>query len=168
MSTRPNISESHSEISTRVPFCIASQAEDVLHDMGAISIIASDSQAMGRVGEVVTRTWQSADKMKQMRGALPEDEGTGADNMRIKRYIAKYTINPALAHGMSHMIGTVETGKLADLVLWSPDSFGAKPNMVIKGAFAAALRREHWICRAGFALKQSLMAVALRCVNRRY
>ncbi len=108
-------------------------AEDILHDMGAISIIASDSQAMGRVGEVVCRTWQTADKMRKQRGALPEDEGTGADNKRVKRYVAKYTINPAIAHGMSHRLGSVEAGKLADLVLWKPAMFGAKPEIVIKG-----------------------------------
>ena len=93
-------------------------AEDILHDLGAISIMSSDSQAMGRVGEVVTRTWQTAHKMKEQRGALPEDEGSGNDNERIKRYVAKYTVNPALAHGMAHVIGTVEPGKLADLVIW--------------------------------------------------
>jgi urease subunit alpha len=111
-------------------------AEDILHDMGAISIISSDSQAMGRIGEVITRTWQTADKMKQQRGSLPEDKGQN-DNFRIRRYIAKYTINPAMAHGMAHIIGSVEVGKLADLVLWRPDMFGAKPEMVIKGGFIA-------------------------------
>ena len=105
-------------------------AEDILHDMGAISIISSDSQAMGRIGEVVTRTWQTADKMKQQRGELKEDAGTGADNARVLRYVAKYTINPALAHGMADHIGSVEVGKLADLVLWKPANFGAKPEMV--------------------------------------
>jgi len=108
-------------------------AEDILHDLGAISIIASDSQAMGRVGEVVTRTWQTAAKMKSQRGALPEDSASGNDNHRIKRYIAKYTINAAIAHGMSHIIGSLEVGKLADIVLWQPAMFGAKPEMVIKG-----------------------------------
>ena len=112
-------------------------AEDVLHDMGAISIMASDSQAMGRVGEVMTRTWQTADKMKSQRGALPEDAGSGNDNLRIKRYIAKYTVNPALAHGMSHLVGSVGEGMLADLVLWQPALFGAKPEMVIKGGTIA-------------------------------
>jgi len=110
-------------------------AEDVLHDIGALSIIASDSQAMGRVGEVVTRTWQTAHKMKNQRGLLPEDVLTNCDtdNFRVKRYIAKYTINPAIAHGFSDVIGSVEVGKLADLVLWRPDFFGAKPEMIIKG-----------------------------------
>jgi len=112
-------------------------AEDILHDMGAISIIASDSQAMGRVGEVICRTWQTASKMKDQRGALPEDEGTGHDNTRVKRYIAKYTINAAIAHGMSHAVGSVEVGKLADLCLWQPAFFGAKPEIVIKGGTIA-------------------------------
>ena len=112
-------------------------AEDVLHDMGAISIMASDSQAMGRVGEVMTRTWQTADKMKSQRGPLPEDAGSGNDNLRIKRYIAKYTVNPALAHGMSHLVGSVGEGMLADLVLWQPALFGAKPEMIIKGGTIA-------------------------------
>jgi len=114
-------------------------AEDVLHDMGAFSIIASDSQAMGRVGEVVIRTWQTADKMKRQRGRLSEETGDN-DNFRVKRYIAKYTINPAIAHGMSKHIGSVEVGKLADLVLWSPAFFGVKPDMVLKmGTIAASL-----------------------------
>jgi len=112
-------------------------AEDILHDMGAISIMSSDSQAMGRVGEVITRTWQTADKMKGQRGPLAEDGKSGHDNMRAKRYIAKYTINPAIAHGMSHLVGSVEPGKLADLVLWKPAFFGAKPEMVIKGGTIA-------------------------------
>ncbi|MFP4538233.1 MAG: urease subunit alpha [Dichotomicrobium sp.] len=113
-------------------------AEDILHDMGAFSIIASDSQAMGRVGEVLIRTWQTADKMKKQRGRLPEETGDN-DNTRVKRYIAKYTINPAIAHGMASHIGSVETGKLADLVLWSPAFFGVKPDLVIKmGSIAAA------------------------------
>ncbi len=111
-------------------------AEDVLHDIGAISIISSDSQAMGRIGEVITRTWQTADKMRQVRGRLPDETG-GNDNYRIRRYIAKYTINPAVAHGMSHLIGSVEVGKLADLVLWKPSMFGAKPELVLKGGFIA-------------------------------
>ncbi len=111
-------------------------AEDILHDMGAISMMSSDSQAMGRIGEVITRTWQTADKMKQQRGRLPGEKGNN-DNLRIKRYISKYTINPALAHGMSHIIGSIEVGKLADLVLWKPAFFGAKPEMVIKGGVIA-------------------------------
>ena len=114
-------------------------AEDILHDLGAFSIIASDSQAMGRVGEVLIRTWQTADKMKKQRGRLAEETGDN-DNARVKRYIAKYTINPAIAHGISDHIGSVERGKLADLVLWSPSFFGVKPDMIIKmGSIAAAL-----------------------------
>jgi len=111
-------------------------AEDILHDLGAISMMSSDSQAMGRVGEVITRTWQTADKMKQQRGRLAEERGDN-DNLRIKRYLSKYTINPALAHGMAHLVGSIETGKLADLVLWQPALFGAKPEMVIKGGLIA-------------------------------
>ncbi len=111
-------------------------AEDILHDLGALSIIASDSQAMGRVGEVICRTWQTAHKMRQQRGLLLED-ANGADNFRACRYIAKYTINPAIAHGMAAQIGSVEVGKLADLVLWQPSFFGAKPEMVIKGGVIA-------------------------------
>jgi urease subunit alpha len=111
-------------------------AEDILHDLGAISIISSDSQAMGRVGEVITRTWQTADKMKQQRGRLPGENGQN-DNLRIRRYIAKYTINPAIAHGMGHIIGSIEKGKLADLVLWKPAFFGAKPELVLKGGIIA-------------------------------
>ena len=107
-------------------------AEDILHDMGAFSIIASDSQAMGRVGEVIIRTWQTADKMKKQRGALAEETGNN-DNMRARRYVAKYTINPAIAHGMAHEIGSIEVGKRADLVLWSPAFFGVKPEMVLMG-----------------------------------
>jgi urease subunit alpha len=111
-------------------------AEDVLHDIGAISIISSDSQAMGRVGEVITRTWQTAAKMKEERGKLPEEAGE-ADNFRARRYIAKYTINPAIAHGMGHEIGSVEIGKWADLVLWRPAFFGIRPELVLKGGFIA-------------------------------
>ncbi len=111
-------------------------AEDILHDLGAISMMSSDSQAMGRIGEVITRTWQTADKMRRQRGALP-GEKSGSDNLRIKRYISKYTINPAVAHGVGHVIGSVEKGKLADLVLWKPAFFGAKPEMVIKGGVIA-------------------------------
>ncbi|MGD1900421.1 MAG: urease subunit alpha [Phormidesmis sp.] len=114
-------------------------AEDLLHDMGAFSIMASDSQAMGRVGEVVTRTWQTAHKMKVQKGLLPHPENTSEthDNYRAKRYVAKYTINPALAHGISHCVGSVEEGKLADLCLWSPAFFGVKPDMVVKGGYIA-------------------------------
>ena len=113
-------------------------AEDILHDLGAFSMIASDSQAMGRVGEVVIRTWQTADKMRRQRGRLPEETGEN-DNFRAKRYIAKYTINPALAHGVAGHVGSVEAGKLADLVLWQPMFFGVKPDLVIKcGVIAAA------------------------------
>jgi urease subunit alpha len=111
-------------------------AEDILHDLGAISMMSSDSQAMGRIGEVITRTWQTADKMKKQRGRLAEEKGDN-DNLRIKRYLSKYTINPALAHGMGHLIGSVEVGKLADLVLWKPAFFGAKPEMTIKGGVIA-------------------------------
>lgn len=113
-------------------------AEDILHDLGALSMMSSDSQAMGRIGEVVTRTWQTAHKMKVQRGPLPQDAGTGADNFRAKRYVAKYTINPAIAHGISRHIGSIEIGKLADLVLWSPAFFGAKPDLVLKGGMIAA------------------------------
>ncbi|MGI9480413.1 MAG: urease subunit alpha [Hyphomicrobiaceae bacterium] len=113
-------------------------AEDILHDIGALSMIASDSQAMGRVGEVIIRTWQTAHKMKLQRGALPEDTGSGNDNFRVKRYIAKYTLNPAVAHGMSKHIGSIEAGKLADLVLWSPAFFGVKPDMIVKGGAIAS------------------------------
>ncbi len=113
-------------------------AEDILHDLGALSMMSSDSQAMGRIGEVITRTWQTAHKMKVQRGPLPEDAGTGADNFRAKRYVAKYTINPAIAHGISRHIGSIEVGKLADLVVWSPAFFGAKPDLVVKGGSIAA------------------------------
>ncbi len=113
-------------------------AEDILHDLGALSMMSSDSQAMGRIGEVIIRTWQTAHKMKQQRGPLPEDLGKGNDNFRAKRYVAKYTINPAIAHGVSDYIGSVEPGKLADLVIWSPAFFGVKPDFVIKGGVIAA------------------------------
>ena len=112
-------------------------AEDILHDLGALSMMSSDSQAMGRLGEVIIRTWQTADKMKKQRGSLPEDKGNN-DNFRVKRYIAKYTINPAIAHGVSKLIGSVEKGKLADLVLWSPAFFGVKPECIIKGGSIVA------------------------------
>jgi urease subunit alpha len=112
-------------------------AEDILHDMGALSMMSSDSQAMGRIGEVIIRTWQTADKMKKQRGRLPEEKGDN-DNVRAKRYVAKYTINPAIAHGVSKHIGSVEKGKLADLVLWSPAFFGVKPDCIIKGGSIVA------------------------------
>ncbi|HEX8818668.1 MAG TPA: urease subunit alpha, partial [Archangium sp.] len=111
-------------------------AEDVLHDLGAISMISSDSQAMGRVGEVITRTWQTAHKMREQRGRLREERGEN-DNLRIRRYVAKYTINPAIAHGFAHEVGSVEPGKLADLVLWRPAFFGLRPELVLKGGFIA-------------------------------
>src|SRR4051812_49408619 len=111
-------------------------AEDVLHDLGAISMMSSDSQAMGRIGEVICRTWQTADKMKKQRGPLPGDD-RGDDNTRVRRYVAKYTINPAIAHGISNEVGSVEVGKLADLVLWKPAFFGVKPELIIKGGFIA-------------------------------
>lgn len=111
-------------------------AEDILHDLGAFSMIASDSQAMGRVGEVITRTWQTAHKMKVQRGSLREDSSY-SDNFRLKRYIAKYTINPAITHGMAHEIGSIEVGKLADLVLWKPAFFGVKPSVILKGGMIA-------------------------------
>ena len=112
-------------------------AEDILHDMGVFSMMSSDSQAMGRVSEVITRTWQTAHKMKLQRGSLPEDEGKGNDNFRVKRYLAKYTINPAVTHGISTHVGSLEPGKLADIVLWKPELFGAKPEMMIKGGMIA-------------------------------
>jgi urease subunit alpha len=111
-------------------------AEDILHDIGAISMMSSDSQAMGRIGEVICRTWQTADKMKRQRGALP-DESAGSDNLRVKRYIAKYTINPAIAHGIASHVGSIAVGKMADLVLWKPAFFGVKPELIIKGGFIA-------------------------------
>jgi urease subunit alpha len=112
-------------------------AEDILHDIGAFSVISSDSQAMGRVGEVIIRCWQTADKMRKQRGRLAEESGDN-DNFRVRRYIAKYTINPAIAHGMSRHIGSVEVGKRADLVLWHPAFFGVKPEMVLLGGVIAA------------------------------
>jgi urease subunit alpha len=130
----PSVPEDLAFAESRIrPTTIA--AEDVLHDLGAISMIGSDSQAMGRIGEVVIRTWQTAHVMKRRRGALPGDGA--ADNMRARRYVAKYTINPAIAHGMAHEIGSVEVGKLADLVLWEPKFFGVKPSLVLKGGFIA-------------------------------
>lgn len=115
-------------------------AEDILHDMGVFSMMSSDSQAMGRVSEVIIRTWQTAHKMKVQRGALPEDNGKGNDNYRVKRYVSKYTINPAITHGISSYVGSLEAGKLADLVLWKPALFGAKPEMIIKGGMIIASR----------------------------
>jgi urease subunit alpha len=131
----PDIPEDLAFAESRIrPETIA--AEDVLHDLGAVSMISSDSQAMGRVGEVVTRTWQTAHKMKAQRGPLPPDTARN-DNARIKRYVAKYTINPAIAHGVSHLLGSVEPGKFADLVLWKPAFFGVKPELVLKGGMIA-------------------------------
>jgi urease subunit alpha len=111
-------------------------AEDILHDMGAFSMLSSDSQAMGRVGEVILRTWQTADKMKRQRGRLKEEKGEN-DNVRAKRYISKYAINPAITHGIAEDVGSIETGKLADIVLWEPSFFGVKPNLIIKGGLIA-------------------------------
>ena len=113
-------------------------AEDILHDLGAFSMLSSDSQAMGRVGEVIIRTWQTAHKMKTQRGALGAGSGARTTTARVKRYIAKYTINPAIAHGIAHVVGSVEPGKLADLVLWKPAFFGVKPSLILKGGMIAA------------------------------
>ena len=115
-------------------------AEDILHDLGAISMMSSDSQAMGRVGEVITRTWQTAHKMKAQRGRAGRDATAGGrhDNFRVRRYIAKYTINPAITHGIAHEVGSIDVGKLADLVLWRPAFFGAKPALIIKGGMIVA------------------------------
>jgi urease subunit alpha len=112
-------------------------AEDILHDLGAFSMISSDSQAMGRIGEVITRTWQTAHKMKVQRGPLPQDSSRN-DNFRVRRYVAKYTINPAITHGIAHEVGSIEVGKLADLVLWNPAFFGVKPALIIKGGMIVA------------------------------
>jgi urease subunit alpha len=131
----PDIPEDLAFAESRIrPETIA--AEDVLHDLGAISMMSSDSQAMGRVGEVVMRTWQTAHKMKVQRGPLPEDSSS-SDNARIKRYVAKYTVNPAIAHGVAHVIGSVQPGRFADLVLWKPAFFGVKPELVLKGGMIA-------------------------------
>ena len=131
----PNVPEDVAFAESRIrPETIA--AEDILHDLGVFSMISSDSQAMGRVGEVITRTWQTAHKMKTQRGALPQDSARN-DNFRAKRCVAKYTINPAIAHGMAHEIGSIEGGKLADLVLWKPAFFGVKPEIILKGGFIA-------------------------------
>ena len=113
-------------------------AEDVLHDLGAISMMSSDSQAMGRCGEVILRTWNTAHHNKVQRGRLAEDEGSGADNHRVRRYISKYTINPAITQGVSHIVGSVEVGRLADLVIWEPARFGTKPAVVLKSGFVAS------------------------------
>jgi len=130
----PSVPEDLAFAESRIrPTTIA--AEDVLHDLGAISMMSSDSQAMGRIGEVIIRTWQTAHVMKRRRGALPGDGA--ADNLRARRYVAKYTINPAIAHGMETEIGSVEVGKLADLVLWEPKFFGVRPHVVLKGGFPA-------------------------------
>ena len=132
----PSIAEDVAFAESRIrPQTIA--AEDILHDLGAISMMSSDSQAMGRVGEVIIRTWQTAHKMKTQRGALPHD-APGNDNFRIKRYLAKYTINPALSHGIAHEVGSIEVGKLADVVVWKPAFFGVKPSLILKGGFIAA------------------------------
>jgi urease subunit alpha len=112
-------------------------AEDILHDLGAMSMLSSDSQAMGRIGEVITRTWQTAHKMKVQRGALPGEKGDN-DNLRARRYVAKYTINPAIAHGIAQHVGSIEVGKYADLVLWKPMFFGVKPDLILKGGTIAA------------------------------
>src|SRR5688572_16793057 len=131
----PSIKEDVAFADSRIrPETIA--AEDVLHDLGAISMMSSDSQAMGRIGEVICRTWQTADKMKRQRGAIAGDGGSD-DNNRVKRYVAKYTINPAIAHGISHEVGSIAVGKMADLVLWKPAFFGVKPEIVIKGGLIA-------------------------------
>src|SRR5205814_7649902 len=112
-------------------------AEDILHDLGAFSMMSSDSQAMGRVGEVIIRTWQTAHKMKVQRGSLKGDPRTN-DNARVKRYVSKYTINPAIAHGIAHAVGSIEAGKIADVVLWKPAFFGVKPTLIVKGGMIAA------------------------------
>jgi urease subunit alpha len=134
-----NVPEDVSFADSRIrPETIA--AEDILHDMGVFSMMSSDSQAMGRVAEVITRTWQTAHKMKVQRGTLEQDKTNGNDNFRVKRYIAKYTINPAITHGISEYVGSVEPGKMADIVLWKPSMFGAKPEMMIKGGMIIASR----------------------------
>lgn len=154
-------------------------AEDILHDLGAFSMMSSDSQAMGRVGEVIIRTWQTAHKMKVQRGALKEDSGDN-DNYRVKRYIAKYTINPALTHGVSHLVGSLEVGKLADIVLWRPAFFGVKPSTILKGGMIAAaamgdpnasiptpqpVHYRHMFGAYGGALKTSVTFVSQAALN---
>ncbi|MES2430133.1 MAG: urease subunit alpha [Bacteroidota bacterium] len=134
-----NVPEDISFADSRIrPETIA--AEDILHDMGVFSMMSSDSQAMGRVSEVITRTWQTAHKMKVQRGSLPEDAGKDNDNFRAKRYVAKYTINPAISHGISEYVGSIEPGKMADMVLWKPSMFGVKPELIIKGGMIVAGR----------------------------
>jgi urease subunit alpha len=131
----PNVPEDVAFADSRIrPETIA--AEDILHDIGALSMMSSDSQAMGRIGEVICRTWQTADKMKRQRGALP-GETPGNDNLRVRRYVAKYTINPAITHGIAGHVGSIEVGKMADLVLWKPAFFGVKPEAIVKGGFIA-------------------------------
>jgi urease subunit alpha len=131
----PNVPEDVAFADSRIrPETIA--AEDILHDIGALSMMSSDSQAMGRIGEVICRTWQTADKMKRQRGALP-GESPGNDNLRVRRYVAKYTINPAITHGIAGHVGSIEVGKMADLVLWKPAFFGVKPEAIVKGGFIA-------------------------------
>lgn len=135
----PKIKEDVAFADSRIrPSTIA--AEDILHDLGAISMMSSDSQAMGRIGEVVMRTWQTAHKMKVQRGPLPEDKKSGNDNFRAKRYVSKYTINPAITHGISSYVGSIEAGKIADLVLWKPQFFGVKPEMIYKAGMVAYAR----------------------------
>ncbi len=135
----PNLPEDVAFAKSRIRYGTLA-AEDILHDMGAISILNSDSQAMGRPAEVITRAWQCADKMKQQRGQLPEAAGEDNDNFRARRYVAKYTINPAIAHGISDYLGSIERGKIADLVLWKPAFFGVKPDTIIKGGFITAAK----------------------------
>lgn len=136
-------------------------AEDVLHDLGAISMMSSDSQAMGRCGEVILRTWNTAHKNKVQRGSLKEDEGTGADNFRVKRYVSKYTINPAIAQGMGHVVGSVEVGKMADLVLWKPAKFGTKPDMVIKGGMISYKQMVRSLCHNRYDINAMLRATLM-------
>jgi urease subunit alpha len=135
----PNLPEDLAFAKSRIRYGTLA-AEDILHDMGAISILNSDSQAMGRPAEVITRAWQCADKMKKQRGQLEEAKGIDNDNFRARRYVAKYTINPAIAHGISEYLGSVEKGKIADLVLWDPRFFGVKPDMILKGGFVIAAK----------------------------
>jgi urease len=142
-------------------------AEDVLHDIGAISMISSDSQAMGRVGEVVSRTWRTAAKMREFRGPLKSMKDDDVDNGRVKRYIAKYTINPAITHGISHLVGQVKPGTLADLVVWKPENFGVKPELVLKsGVIAWAQVRAFFALAEGITLMRSFNSDGRReCIN---